>query len=84
MEGATEEFREHFEKVSEKRYEVDPAVIGEVIGKVQDLGGCEKAREANDCMNGELGREEIEEATKEMKDSAPGENGIRMCYLKES
>ena len=71
-----EEFREHFEKVSEKRYEVDPAVIGGVIEKVQDLRGCEKAREANECMNGELGREEIEEAMKEMRESVHGEDGI--------
>ena len=79
-----EEFREHFEKVSEQRYEVDPAVIGGVIEKVRDLRGCEKAREANECMNGELGREEIEEAMKEMKESAPGEDGTRMCYLKDA
>ena len=78
-----EDFREHFEKVSQKRYEVDPAVIGGVIEKVQDLRGCEKAREANECMNGEHGREEIEEAMKEMRESAPGEDGLRMCYLKE-
>ena len=31
-----EELREHFEKVSEKRYEVDPAVIGEAIEEVRD------------------------------------------------
>ena len=81
---SVEEFREHFEKVSEERYEVDPAVIGGVIEKVRDLRGCEKAREANECMNGELEREEIKEAMKEMRESAPGEDGIRMCYLKEA
>ena len=48
------------------------------------MRGCEKAREANECMNGVLGREEIEEAMKEMKESVPGEDGIRMCYLKEA
>ena len=79
-----EEFREHFEKVSEKRYEVDPAVIGGVIEKVRDLRGCEKAREANECMNEELEREEIEEAMNGMRESVPGEDGIRMCYLKEA
>ena len=42
-----------------------------------------KAREDNECMISELGREEIEKAMKEMKESAPGEDGIRMCYLKE-
>ena len=47
-----EEFREHFEKVLEKRYEVDHAVIAGVIEKVRDLRGCEKAREASECMNG--------------------------------
>ena len=66
------------------RYGVEPAVIGGVIEKVQYLRGCEKAREANECMNGELGREEIEEDMKEMRESAPGEDGIRMCYLKEA
>ena len=35
-------------------------------------------------MNGELVREEIEEAVKEMRESAPVENGIRMCYLNEA
>ena len=79
-----EVFREHFEKVSEQRYEVDPAVIRGVIERVQDLSGCEKAREANEFMNGELGREEIEELMKEMKESAPGEDGIRICYLREA
>ena len=38
-----------------------------MIEKVRDLSGCEKAREAIECMNGELGREEIEEAVKEIK-----------------
>ena len=51
------EFREHFEKLSEKRHEVDLTVIGGVIERVQDLRGCEKASKANECMNGELGRE---------------------------
>ena len=55
-----------------------------MIGEVRDLRGCEKAREANECMNGEFVREEIEEAMKEMRESAPGEDGIRMCYLKEA
>ena len=43
-----EEFREHFEKMSEMRYEVDPAVIIGVIERVRDLRGCVKAREANE------------------------------------
>ena len=36
-----EEFREHFEKVSEKRSEVDPAAFREVIEQVQAMRGCE-------------------------------------------
>ena len=79
-----EEFKEHFEKVSEMRYELDPAVIRRVIGEVRDLRGCEKSREANECMNGQLVREEIEEAMKEMREAAPGVDGIKMCYLKEA
>ena len=60
---------------------MDLAVIRGVIDQVQDLSECEKARKANECMNGELGREEIEEA---MKESAPGEDGLRICYLREA
>ena len=44
----------------------------------------QESKRANECMNGELGKEEIEEAMKEMKESALGEDGIRMCYLKEA
>ena len=47
VEITVEEFREHFEKVSEQRYEVDPAVIKGVIERAQDMSGYEKAREAN-------------------------------------
>ena len=72
-----EEFKEHFEKVSEMRYEVDPALIGGVIKEVRELRGCEKARKANECMNGELVREEIEKAMKEIRESALGEDGIQ-------
>ena len=79
-----EEFKEHFEKVSEMRYEVDPAVIGRVIGELRDLRGCEKAREANECMNGELVREEIEGSNERNERVSAGEDGIRMCYLKEA
>ena len=34
-------------------------------------------------MNGVLGREEIEETMKEMKESAPEEDCIRVCSLRE-
>ena len=36
---------------------MDPVVIRGVIERGQDLTGCEKAREVNECMKGELGRE---------------------------
>ena len=45
---------------------MDPAVIGGVIKKVRDLRGCEKAREANECTNGELGGEDIEGVEREL------------------
>ena len=32
-----EEFREHFEKMSEQRYEIDPAVIREVRERVHNI-----------------------------------------------
>ena len=43
--STVEEFREYFEKVSKKRYEVDPAMTGGVIERVRDLSGCKKKQE---------------------------------------
>jgi len=57
-------------------------VMEEVIEGVQDLREDERAKEANEWMNETPEREEIETAMKEMKESAPGEDGVRIGYIR--
>lgn len=78
------EFREHFMRVSRDRYEEPPSVIEAAIREVNDLRMDEKAMEANEMMNETPAREEIEEAMKEMRESAPGEDGIRIGFVREA
>ena len=76
-----QEFKEHFERVSSERYEEEPGVIQGVIGRVGDLRGNDRAREANERLNEMPESEEIMRAMKEMKESAPGEDGVRVGYI---
>ncbi|KAI8519281.1 hypothetical protein Bbelb_025380 [Branchiostoma belcheri] len=75
------EFKEHFERVSREMYEEAPSVLEGVIERVKDPRGTAKAFEANEILNRAPEREEIEEAMKEMTDSAPGEDGVRLRYI---
>ena len=77
-----EEFKEHFEGVSRERYEVEPGMIERVVARAKDLREEEKAVEANEFMNEMPEREEIMETIESMKGSAPGEDGVRIEYLK--
>ena len=78
------EFKDHFERVSNVRYEEDPSVIARVIERVNDLRGDERARRANGKLNLMPERAEIERAMKDMKDSSPGEDGVRLRYIMDA
>ena len=78
------EFKEPFESVSSERYEVDSSVIEGVIARVNDLIECGRAREANEMLNEMPEKEEIVDAMKEMNDSAPGEDDVRLRYIREA
>ena len=78
------DFKSHFESVSCERYEEDPSVIASVIEKVNDLRMDGRAIVANDRLNVMPEREEIVKAMNEMKDSAPGEDGVRLRYISEA
>ena len=78
------EFKNQFESVSRERYEEDPSVIASVIEKVDDLRMDDRAKAANDRLNVIPEREEIMKAMSEMKDSAPGEDGVRLRYICEA
>ena len=84
MTVTVDEFKEHFESVSNERYENDPSVIAEVVRGAKDLRRMRRAKEANDLMNEVPEREEIEEAMKDMSESAPGEDGVRIGYIRNA
>ena len=69
-------------KVSSERYEELPNEIEEAVRNARDLRGDERAIAANVEMNRVPSRNEIVSAMKEMKESAPGEDGVRMCYIR--
>ena len=76
------DFKDFFEGVTKDRYEVEPGLLEEVVGRARDLREDGEAIEANEVLNEELAEEEVEEAIKEMRDSAPGEDGVRIGYIR--
>ena len=80
----TADFKEHFQQVSQDRYERGAEEIEEAVRGVRDLRETEKAREAEALLNETPHEEEIERAVAKMKESAPGKDGVRVCYLKEA
>lgn len=78
------EFKEHFERVSKDRYEEEPRVIEEAVRGAVDLRNDRRAREANELLNEVPEREEIMDAMKEMRESAPGKDGVRIGYIRNA
>ena len=76
------DFKEQFERVSSERYEERPEVLEAAVRNARDLRGDRTAREANEEMNEVPSRIEIESVMKEMKESAPGEDGVRISYIR--
>ena len=68
---------DHFERVSAVRYEVESEAIEEVVIKAKDL-----REEANEMMNVEPEKEEIDRTISEIRDSAPEEDEIKISYIK--
>ena len=76
-----EDFKTHFQKVSEKRFENLPEEIDNILEEVEDIRNTEKAIQWKDRLEETPSREEILEQMNKMKDSAPGEDGVRLRYL---
>jgi exonuclease III len=77
----TEDFRQHFSGVSRERYEVEPAELRAAVERVPDISRTDLAREENDLLNQTPQSREILAEMKKVKDSAPGEDGVRMRYI---
>ena len=59
-------------------------MIMSVIERVEDMRGNERARCANERLNEMPERDEIERAMKEMRESSPGEDGVRLMYISKA
>ena len=76
-----EEFRDHFKGVSEERFENTPEEIEAAVNEVEDISNTERAQIWNDFLEETPSREEILTEMKKMKDSAPGQDGVRLGML---
>ena len=77
----TERFHNHFMAVSQERFENSPDSIDAVVDRAEDLRGFEKTREWRVKLDEPPEEEEVGEQMLKMRDSAPGEDGIRLNYL---
>ena len=77
-------FKDHFARVTAERFEEDPEVVEVAVGGLRDMRGVEEAEEANELLNRTPEAVETEEAMKEVRESAPGVDGVRICYIREA
>ena len=78
-----EQIREHFEGITRDRYEELPRAIVDVFSQVRDLRDDEESRKVSREIDGEPSALEIRRAMKEMRDSAPGEDEVKLDYIRK-
>ena len=81
---STDEFRDHFSALSANRFENSPIDIELTPERTKNLRRTTIARELNDLLNEMSEGEEIYKEMKKVKDSAPGEDGVRMRYITQA
>ena len=84
MQLIVDEFKSHFESVSKDRYQERPKVIERAVRGAVDLRNDRSAKGANECLNVVPESEEIREAMKETRESAPGLDGVRIGYIRKA
>ena len=77
-----EEYKTHFEKVSESRDENSVEIQRKIRQRVTRQEDTEVEREANECLGREFTIEEVMEEWSKVNDGASGEDGIRISYIK--
>ena len=80
----TEQFRAHFSKISEQRFENTPEEIQNAVELTTDRSQEISLTEANEELNATPSAEEILQAMEEVNDSAPGSDKVRMRYIREA
>ena len=80
-----EDFKGHLEKITHERYENSPDQILKTIEKIEDLTVEEETLERNNKLIVQIPSfEEIKNEIAKMKDAAPGEDEIRLRYIREA
>ena len=79
---SVEEYKSHFEKVSQERQEVADQVMSWVLDRVEDMRNDERIREADEELEKSLEKEETEKAIRDIKDGAPGIDGMAIKMIK--
>ena len=77
----TGQFKEHFMKVSEERFENSPEEIEKAVDMAMDLRQGEEAEEWRRWLNRSPDFVEVTREMAKMRDSAPGEDGVRLRFL---
>ena len=77
----TAEFKDHFESVSKERFENSPEEIDEAVREVEDISETDLAREWRPMLDEVPSQEEILKEMSKMRESAPGEDGVRLIYM---
>ena len=80
-----EEYKGHLEKITHERYENSPDQISKTVEKVVELKVEEETLERNNELIVQIPSfEEIKNEIAKMKDAAPGEDEIRLRYIRET
>ena len=77
-----EDFKKQFKQVSKHRYEEPPWETEGAVRRAVDLRENREAIEESERLNRPISEEEIRKAIKEIRESSPGEEGVRICYIK--
>ena len=74
-------FKEHFERVGAERFKNSPEDVERAVDGADDLRGTEDAVLWRGVLERLPDKKEVEEEMRKMRDSAPGEDGVRLKYL---
>ena len=81
---STDEFKAHFSNLSKDRYENEPGTLMNTVKQMPDKSKDVKFITANQKLNTLPSEKEIMEALDEVRESAPGKDGVRMVYIRNA
>ena len=76
-----EEFKIHFQAISKDRFENPPEEVEAAVNEMEDISQSDRAVEWREMLEMTPTAEEVRIQMKQMRESAPGEDGVRLIYL---